>query len=152
MSLLQLRMYKRAGEISDEVALFASAWPHIHRNTIGDQIIRAADSISNNIAEGYGRTATGERIQFLMYADGSISETRNCLQRAFGRNLIDADTNARLQQCLVSLSISIVEFAHAIIERDPSYKGPFRERIAKRRAWLVKKLANNTAAPPNEGS
>ncbi|MCX6141211.1 MAG: four helix bundle protein [Candidatus Kapabacteria bacterium] len=152
MSLTQLRIYQRAGEISDEVALFASLWPLIHRNTIGDQIIRAADSVSNNIAEGYGRTATGERIQFLMYADGSIAETRNCLKRALVRGLIASETNAKLQQSLLSLSISIVEFANAILEKDEYYNGPFRKRIAKRRAWLVEKLAKNADAASKESS
>ncbi len=145
MSLVKLRIFIKAGEISDEIAAIVEPWHVGHQRTIGEQIVRAADSISNNIAEGYGRASTGERIQFLMYSDGSIAETRNCLHRALARGLIDHDTNARLQQKLLSLSISVVEFANAILNRDLSYSGPFRGRIAKRRAWLVNKLVTKEA-------
>ena len=137
MSILNIRVYVLAGEISDEIAQIVTKWPVMHQQTLGNQMIRAADSVSNNIAEGYGRTSTGERIQFFMYSDASISETRNCLMRAHARDLIDAETNARLQQKLRGLSISIVEFAHAYLERDKGYKGAFRNSIAKRRAWRI---------------
>ncbi|HLP27251.1 MAG TPA: four helix bundle protein [Candidatus Didemnitutus sp.] len=135
MSLDSLRIYQTAAKVSDEISKLVSGWNDFHKTTLGSQIVRAADSIGNNISEGYGRVSTGERIQFFMYADGSISEVRNCLARAAERGLIERTNADSLIDALRSLSIQLVEFSYAILQRDTEYSGPFRERIARRRAW-----------------
>jgi four helix bundle protein len=137
MSIRSLRIYRTAAELSDAISNLVSEWPEFHKRTLGQQIVRAADSVSNNIAEGYGRVAIGERLQLYMYAEGSAQETANCLDRALNRNLIDEEVHRHLRHTCRSVSIGIIEFANAQMERDGNYQGPFRERIAKRRAWLV---------------
>ena len=139
MSVHSLRIYSMAAELADCIAREVVKWEPFHQRTLGDQIVRAADSVTNNISEGYGRLSIGERVQFYMYAEGSVQETRNCLDRAVKRDLLAMEEYKRLRQICRILSIGIVEFAHAQLEREPNYKGPFRERIAKRRAWLVKR-------------
>ena len=139
MSVDSLRIYHLAADLADSIAREVIKWELFHQRTLGDQIVRAADSVSNNISEGYGRTSIGERLQFYMYAEGSVQETRNCLERAANRGLIDLEEHQRLRQICRLLSIGIVEFAHAQLQREPDYRGPFRERIAKRREWLVKR-------------
>ena len=49
---------------------------------------RAADSISSNIAEGYGRYYFSESIVFYYYSRGSILETKSWLRKSMQRNLI----------------------------------------------------------------
>jgi len=44
-----------------------------------DQILRATLSISNNIAEGFGRYSKKEYIQFLNIARGSVNEVESML-------------------------------------------------------------------------
>lgn len=44
-----------------------------------DQLIRAAVSITSNIAEGFGRQGTKEKIQFYYLAQSSLSEVQNQL-------------------------------------------------------------------------
>ena len=43
------------------------------------QLRRASNSITANIAEGFGRTSTGEKNKFYEYAKGSAYETKSHL-------------------------------------------------------------------------
>ena len=142
MSLHSLRIYVKAEQLSDRIARIVEGWNEFHKKTLGLQIVRAADSVSNNIAEGYGRVSIGERVQFYLYADGSLQETVNCLRRAKGRLLIDDSDLVELSNLCTSISIGLVEFAYAQMQREPSYNGPFRERIERRRKWLVERRRN----------
>ncbi len=45
-----------------------SAWDSFTGDTIEKQFVRATDSISANIAEGFGRYGKKERIRFYRYA------------------------------------------------------------------------------------
>ena len=49
-----------------------------------DQLQRASLSVSNNIAEGFERGASGELVYFLYVARGSAGEVRSALQFAAG--------------------------------------------------------------------
>lgn len=50
-----LRVYQLAEQLSDEIWSIVCAWNNLAKDTVGKQIIRAADSIGANIAEGSGR-------------------------------------------------------------------------------------------------
>ena len=68
------------------VGLFNLVWNIAFRETKVDlrlrsQWVDAAQSVSANIAEGYGRRSVNEYIQFLYYALGSLAET---MTRAIG--------------------------------------------------------------------
>jgi four helix bundle protein len=58
------------------------------KDTIGKQIVRSADSISSNIAEGYGRYFYKENKQFYFYSRGSIQETKSWLYKCMRRKII----------------------------------------------------------------
>ena len=141
MSLSSLRIHMDACKISGELYEIVKSWPYFDRDTLGKQLIRAVDSISHNIAEGYGRAATGERLQFMFYADASIQEAKNQIQLASDRLLISEHDAIELRRRLMRLSISLIEFAAAIAERDKSYKGRYIGIIHQRRAWLLKQYA-----------
>lgn len=144
MSLRSLHIYRQAEELSDRVYRIVDEWTEFDKRTLGSQIVRAADSVSNNIAEGYGRVAIGERLQFYLYAEGSTQETVNCLHRANGRSLMTEAELQELTRLCVSISIGIIEFAFAQMQREPSYQGPFRARIDRRRKCLVDKRARES--------
>lgn len=136
----ELRIQTIAGNVADEIAAKVKTWDPLDQETIGAQMIRSADSIGNNISEGYGRLATGERLQFLFYADASLQELRNQIKRCVSRSLFEEQYGREYDQHLLRLSISIIEFARSIVDRDSSYKGPYRLRIERRMWWR----ANNS--------
>ena len=55
-----------------------------------EQIVRSADGIGANIAEGTGRGTFLDNARFVTMARGSLYETRHWLRRAFRRNLLPA--------------------------------------------------------------
>ena len=62
--VFELDVYKLAEELADKVWYDFDRWPLKLQKTVGHQIIRAADSISANLAEGYGRFSPSERKLF----------------------------------------------------------------------------------------
>jgi four helix bundle protein len=92
-----------AGIIWEEVIL----WKYFERDTIGKQMVRAADSIGANLSEAYGRYSFADRKRFAYYARGSLCETLNWLQISMTRGLMDNEKYLRLHNELNSLSYRI---------------------------------------------
>ncbi len=63
-TLETLEVYLMAEDFSDEIWNYIQEWDSFKKDTIGKQLARAADSISANIAEGYGRYFYKESKQF----------------------------------------------------------------------------------------
>jgi len=57
------------------------------KKIIGEQFIRALDSISANIAEGHGRFHYLDRIKFCYNARGSLEESINWTEIMIERNI-----------------------------------------------------------------
>ncbi|MGO9470579.1 MAG: four helix bundle protein [Isosphaeraceae bacterium] len=99
-----LEVYRLSEEVADEVWGIVVAWLPLARDTIGKQLIRSADSIGANIAEGAGRGSFPDNRRFIRYARGSLNETRHFLRRAFRRNLMNKDMVCRLRPLLDELA------------------------------------------------
>lgn len=83
-SIEDLRVYQLAEKLSDLVWNEYDKWNSKVRFTIWGQIIRSADSISANLAEGYGRMTGPDKRRFYIISRGSFEETKtwiNKLQR-----------------------------------------------------------------------
>ena len=88
-TLENLEVHQLAETFSDEIWKLVTHWDHFTKDTIGKQLARAADSISANIAEGYGRYYYSESKQFYFYARGSIQETKSWLSKCQRRGIIE---------------------------------------------------------------
>jgi four helix bundle protein len=87
-TLETLEVYKLAEEFSDKVWFIVSGWDYHLKKGLGIQLTNAADSVSANIAEGYGRHYFGESRNFYFYARGSLLESKSWLGKCKRRKII----------------------------------------------------------------
>ena len=87
-SFEDLRVYQASEALADLIWEIVSRWKPLARDTVGTQLIRAADSIGANIAEGHGRRTYVDNKRFVTIARGSLYETRHFLRRAHKRELL----------------------------------------------------------------
>ena len=83
-----LRVYQLSEDLADQVWSIVVKWNVLARDTVGKQLIRAADSIGANIAEGTGRGTFVDNRRFVRIARGSLNETQHWLRRAYKRQLL----------------------------------------------------------------
>jgi len=57
-SFENLQVYKLGEKLADEVWRIVTGWEQFPKSTVGRQMVRAADSVGANIAEGSGRGAS----------------------------------------------------------------------------------------------
>lgn len=68
-----------------------ASWEYFAKDTVGKQIVRSADSVGANIAEGSGKGTDQDLRRFLHNARGSLYETKHWLRRAHKRDLLNSD-------------------------------------------------------------
>ncbi len=88
LKIEDLEIYQMAEDLSDKIWNICVKFDYFAKDTIGKQLVRAADSISANNAEGHGRYHFNDHLRFCYYARGSLFETRSWLLKAIRRNLI----------------------------------------------------------------
>jgi len=86
----KLRVYKLSETLADEIWNIVLDWNSFARETVGKQLVRSADSVGANIAEGAGRGTYADNRRFVRTARGSLNETRHWLRRAFRRKPLTA--------------------------------------------------------------
>ena len=87
-TLEKLEVYQLSETFSDIIWEIVMDWDNFRKDTIGKQIVRSADSIAANIAEGYGRYYYKESKQFFFYSRGSLQETKSWLSKCKRRKII----------------------------------------------------------------
>ncbi len=88
--------WRKAIALVGEVYNSTAQFPKHELYGLTSQVRRAAVSVASNIAEGHGRTTSGEFVQFLGQARGSLCEMET--QIVIGRELgyIDTQQEAHL--------------------------------------------------------
>jgi four helix bundle protein len=109
-----LRVYHLSEAVSDKLWEVVSGWPLFARDTVGRQLVRAADSIGANIAEGSGRGSFQDNRRFVKIARGSLNETLHFLRRAHCRRLITAKQTTDLKPLFDELSPKLNAYLKSI--------------------------------------
>ena len=112
----KLDVYKLAEKLSDEIWEVVKGWDYFCRDTLGRQLVRAADSIGANIAEGTGRGSFIDNRRFIRNARGSLNETRHWLRRAHQRDLLEREAVARVRPTIDELSLRLSAYHRSMNE------------------------------------
>lgn len=88
LKLNDIDAYKISFSLSNYVWDLIVKWNQFNSDTVGKQFIRAVDSISANIAEGFGRYSKKDKIKFFRISFGSMYESLDWNEKAFKRKLI----------------------------------------------------------------
>ena len=97
-SFEDLEVWKLCRKLKNVVTQLARELLGDERFRLTDQIIRSARSVTNNIAEGYGRYHYKENIQFCRQSRGSLYELIDHLICCFDEGFIDAETLDRYRE------------------------------------------------------
>ena len=99
-SYRDLVVWQSGIELAKTAYTLTRAFPRDELYGMTSQIRRASTSIPANIAEGYGRDSTGQFIQFLRVAQGSLKELETHMIVATKVGLATAaDTDRLLTHC-----------------------------------------------------
>jgi len=101
-------------KLADEVWIVVAGWEQFAKITVGRQIVRAADSIGANIAEGSGRGSFQDNRRFVRMARGSLNETQHWLRRAYRRGLLSKDDVKRIRPIIDELAPKLNAYLRSI--------------------------------------
>ncbi len=109
-----LNVYRLSEKLSEEIWQIVSQWQLLAKDTIGKQIIRSADSIGANIAEGVGRGSFNDNKRFVRIARGSLYETQHWLRRAYCRQLLTQEQLDKLKIIIDELAPKLNAYLNSI--------------------------------------
>jgi four helix bundle protein len=109
-----LEIYQLSEKLADEIWNIVLGWNNLAQDTIGKQMIRSADGIGANIAEGSGRGTPQDNRRFLRMARGSLYETRHWLRRAHKRSLLLLEQTNDLSPIIKELTPKLNSYIRSV--------------------------------------
>ncbi|HLD60573.1 MAG TPA: four helix bundle protein [Patescibacteria group bacterium] len=91
LRLDDIAAYKRAFHLANYVWEIVIKWRAMAQRTVGEQYIEAIDSMSANIAEGFGRYGKKDKVKFYRYSFGSMYESLDWTEKARVRKLLTVE-------------------------------------------------------------
>ena len=112
-----LEVYQLAEKLANEIWYIVKEWDYFTKDTIGKQLVRAADSISANIAEGRGRYNFQDNRRFVKIARGSLYETISWLRLAYARQIVTNQQVSKFKPIIDELSPRLNAYLNSIGEK-----------------------------------
>jgi len=113
----KLHVYKLSEKLADSVWHIVIKWDSFAKDTVGKQIVRAADSIGANISEGSGRESLQDNRRFVRMARGSLYETIHWLRRSYVRKLFTQSEVKNLRLLVEELAPKLNAFLRSVDKR-----------------------------------
>ena len=109
-----LEVYQLSEKLADQTWDIAVKWEYFAKSTVGNQLVRAADSIGANIAEGTGRGTYKDNRRFIRIARASLYETKHWLKRANKRNLLTREQIDHISPLVTELAPRLNTYLNSI--------------------------------------
>ena len=106
-NLGSLRAYQLSRDLSRIVWEIVQGIDWFSKSTIGNQWVRATDSISANISEGYGAYFYKDTIRFYYYSRRSLFECCDWFGKANERDLITKEKFVKIEKILNELPFEL---------------------------------------------
>ena len=113
----KLQVYKMSEKLADGIWNVVFTWNSFAKDTVGKQIVRAADGVGANIAEGNGRGSLPDNRRFVRMARGSLYETIHWLRRAYTRRLLSQTEVRGLRMLIEELSPKLNAYLRSVDQR-----------------------------------
>jgi len=113
-NLEDFKAYNLAMELGEKVWNIVEKWNYFEKDTLGKQLVRAADSIAANLSEGLGRYHFRETKNFTYYSRGSLFETKTWLTKASLRGMVSSEDFSELTSTLEVLGKMINRYINSI--------------------------------------
>ena len=113
----KLQVYQLSEKLADNICEIVVTWDSFAKDTVGKQIVRAADSIGANIAEGSGRGSLPDNRRYVRIARGSLYETIHWLRRSYLRKLLSPTEVKKLRALVEELSPKLNAFLRSVDHR-----------------------------------
>ena len=91
LKLSDIESFRISFHLSNYVWDVVLKWSSFSQRPVGEQFVRSVDSISANIAEGFGRYGKKDKIKFYRYSQGSLSESLNWNEKSKIRKLLSVE-------------------------------------------------------------
>ena len=114
MKLVELHVYKLSMDMSEDIWEIVIKWDYFTKDTIGKQLVRAADSIAANLSEGFGRFHYKENTNFCYYSRGSLYETKTWLTKAHKRKLISDESFESFNSEIDNIGVKLNNYIKSI--------------------------------------
>ncbi len=113
-SFEDLEIWKLSHALTLEIYKIVKDFPTDEKYILVQQLIRSAQSIPANIAEGMGRFSKKEFLQFLVIARGSVEESKYHLILAKDLSYIEESTFTHLKESYIILGKKINALINSI--------------------------------------
>ncbi|MBS4036310.1 MAG: four helix bundle protein [Ignavibacterium sp.] len=107
LKLNDIEAYKIGFKLSNQVWDIVLKWDYFAKDTVGKQFVKSVDSISANIAEGFGRYSKKDKVKFLRYSVGSLYESLDWNEKSYIRGLITEEEYSQFFSELIKLPKAI---------------------------------------------
>jgi four helix bundle protein len=107
-SFRDLKCWKEGVELRKMAKPLLNGFPAEEKYRLTDQLIRSLRSVTNNIAEGFGRYNYQKNIQFCRISRGSLTEVQDHFMIALEENYITVDEqqsiDTQTEKCLALIN------------------------------------------------
>jgi len=107
LKLNDIEAYRIAFKLSNQVWDIVLKWDYFAKDTVGKQFVKSVDSISANIAEGFGRYSKKDKVKFFRYSVGSLYESLYWNDKSHIRKLLSEDEYSHIFSEMIKLPKAI---------------------------------------------